>query len=100
MPEPVYRAVTGHLALERGIGGYEAANQEQSKLDSFYTAFASLLNAQPDEIAFIENATRAWDMAVYAIPWKAGDRGTGTPVGICLQLPGIVATGTHVEHYH
>ena len=74
MPEPVYQAVTDHLALERNMGGYEAAAKAQDKIDNFYTTFARLLNAQRDEIAFVENATRAWDMSVYAIPWRPGDR--------------------------
>ncbi|MDM3871372.1 aminotransferase class V-fold PLP-dependent enzyme [Porticoccus sp. W117] len=74
MPQPVYQAVLDHLQLEQTIGGYEAAAENADKLDSFYSAFANLLNASRDEIAFVENATRAWDMAVYAIPWRAGDR--------------------------
>jgi selenocysteine lyase/cysteine desulfurase len=73
-PEPVYQAVTAHLALEYKTGGYEAKLQAQGKLDHFYTAFATLLNAQPEEIAYAENATRAWDMAFYSIPFKPGDR--------------------------
>ncbi|MBN4081237.1 aminotransferase class V-fold PLP-dependent enzyme [Caldithrix abyssi] len=74
LPEPVFRAVTQHLELEYRIGGYEAKAQSQQKIDHFYTAFATLLNCQPEEIAYVENATRAWDMAFYSIPFKKGDR--------------------------
>lgn len=74
MPQPVYAVMCEYLALEQAMGGYEAANISADVIDSFYTTFASLLNAHRDEIAFVENATQAWNRAVYAIPFKAGDR--------------------------
>ncbi len=72
MPQPVYQAVLDHLAAEQSLGGYEAANQ--APLDEFYSTFAELLNVEPLEMAFVENATRAWDMAFYSLPLNAGDR--------------------------
>lgn len=74
MPDPVYGAVLDHLRLERDIGGYEAADQATPLIEDFYDAFAALLGGDRDEIAYIENATRAWDMAFYAVPFQAGDR--------------------------
>lgn len=74
IPDPVYRAVIGHLALERDIGAYEAAEKAQGQLDSLYTNLARLINADPAEIAYVENATRAWDMAFYSLPLQPGNR--------------------------
>ncbi len=73
-PQPVLDAVIDHLTLEATIGGYEAAAAASDRLDAVYDSIARLLNAAPDEIALVENATRGWDMAVYAIPFQRGDR--------------------------
>jgi cysteine desulfurase / selenocysteine lyase len=74
MPGPVVDVLTGHLWLEAEIGGYEAAEAAHDKIEHVYDAIGQLLHCQPDEIAIIENATRAWDMAFYALPFKSGDR--------------------------
>jgi selenocysteine lyase/cysteine desulfurase len=74
MPEPVLEKMLEHLRLESRIGGYEAADREAPALERVYDAAAALLNCGRDEIAFMENATRAWDMAFYSIPLAPGDR--------------------------
>jgi len=74
MPAPVYQAVLDHLALEQAIGGYDAEDDVCPVLEDFYDAFAALLNCDRSEIAYVENATRAWDMAFYSLPLKDGDR--------------------------
>ncbi|MFK7855463.1 MAG: aminotransferase class V-fold PLP-dependent enzyme [Granulosicoccus sp.] len=74
MPQPVYEAVIRHLSLENEVGGYEAESRASADLQAFYTEFAQLLNASASEIAYVENATRAWDMAFYGLPLQAGDR--------------------------
>jgi cysteine desulfurase/selenocysteine lyase len=73
-PRPVLDAVIDHLRLEARIGGYEAARQAAPLLSDVPTSIAALINADRSEIALVENATRAWDMAFYSIPFAPGDR--------------------------
>ncbi len=74
MPAPVVAALKGHIDLESEIGGYAAADRESDRLDAVYGSVARLLNAAPDEIALVENATVAWQMAFYSLPFRKGDR--------------------------
>jgi selenocysteine lyase/cysteine desulfurase len=73
-PTPVLDAYVRHLRREAEIGGYEAQEEAQERIDAVYASVARLVGAAgPDEIALLENATRAFDMAVYAVPLAAGD---------------------------
>jgi selenocysteine lyase/cysteine desulfurase len=74
MPATVVAAMKQHIDLESEIGGYAAADREAVRLDAVYGSVARLLNAAPDEIALMENATVAWQMAFYALLFRAGDR--------------------------
>lgn len=74
MPKPVLDALQRHLQLEATIGGYEAADREHAAVERVYDALAHLLGGHRDEIAVIENATRAWDMAFYSLRFGPGDR--------------------------
>ncbi|GHO95656.1 aminotransferase class V [Reticulibacter mediterranei] len=74
MPQPVLDATIGYLQLEAQIGGYEVAEQMRDQLEHTYDAIATLIGCSREEVAIIENATRAWDMAFYSIPFSPGDR--------------------------
>ena len=74
MPRPVVETMVEHIRLEERLGGYAAADREQGRLDAVYASVAGLLNAAPDEIALVENATVGWQMAFYALPFQPGDR--------------------------
>tara|TARA_R110000787_G_scaffold63679_11_gene143926 strand:+ start:1272 stop:2453 length:1182 start_codon:yes stop_codon:yes gene_type:complete len=76
MPQPVLDALTTHLQLEANIGGYEAAAATLAQQKNTYNAIARLLNAKPEEIALVENATVGWLMAFHAMikTFKPGDK--------------------------
>jgi cysteine desulfurase / selenocysteine lyase len=74
MPDVVLRTAVEHLELEARIGGYEAAGSELERIEGVYDSIARLLSCDRDEIAVVENATRAWDMAFYSIDFQPGDR--------------------------
>ena len=73
-PAPVLDAVIDHLRLEAAMGGYEAADTARDAVEHTYDAVAALLGCHRGEIAVVENATRAWDMAFYAMRFQPGDR--------------------------
>ena len=75
LPQPVLDAVVGHLQLEARTGGYEAAAEAAAgSCERTYAALAELIGAGPDEIALLDSASRAWDMAVYSLPIEPQDR--------------------------
>ena len=74
MPDVVLQTVIEHLELEARIGGYEAAARENDRVEATYDSVARLLGCSRDEVAIVENATRAWDMAFYSFDFQPGDR--------------------------
>ena len=73
-PRIVTDTVIRHLELEARIGGYEAAADTAEQHAAVYSSIATSIGARPHEIALVESATRAWDMAVYGFPFSPGDR--------------------------
>jgi selenocysteine lyase/cysteine desulfurase len=74
MPAPVIAAVKDHIDLEAAIGGYEAEAREAARIEAVTESIARLIGAGRDEIALVENATLAWDLAFYAFDFAPGDR--------------------------
>jgi selenocysteine lyase/cysteine desulfurase len=73
-PQQVTEAMVDFLRLEAECGGYEAAARRAGALERPYHAAAELIGARRGEIAMAESATRAWQMALYALPLRPGDR--------------------------
>ncbi|MGC1872856.1 MAG: aminotransferase class V-fold PLP-dependent enzyme [Acidobacteriaceae bacterium] len=75
-PTPVLERVKTHLDLEAAMGGYEAEDSVVEEYNGVYGSLARLLGCAPSEIALVENATRAWDAAFYALAegFQPGDK--------------------------
>lgn len=82
MPQTVLDTQLRHLQREAMIGGYGAAQeagsgtQTTSRVGAVYRSIATLIGAAPSEIALVENATVAWQLAFYAVAagFQPGDR--------------------------
>jgi selenocysteine lyase/cysteine desulfurase len=72
MPAQVLEAQLRHLQREADFGGYEAAAGANDRLEATYDSIAQLLNADRSEIALVESATVAWDMAFYSVGVASG----------------------------
>lgn len=69
----VVDTVINYLKEEAVNGGYETEFKYKDEIENTYLLIAQLINAKPDEIALVENASTAWSAAFYAINFKAGD---------------------------
>ena len=73
-PARVTDTVVDYLRHEARTGGYEAAAGAADRLAAVYDSAARLINADPDDIAITDNATRSWQAVFYALPFSSGDR--------------------------
>ena len=73
MTDGVLGAQVDHLRLEARIGGYEAARVAQEEFEGVYGLIAHLIGAEVDEIAIVDNATAAWNLAFHSIAFRPGD---------------------------
>jgi selenocysteine lyase/cysteine desulfurase len=73
-PRIVLDTVIDHLWAEATMGGYQAEDAAAQRLESVYDSIARLLGCERSEVAIVENATRAWDMAFYGLQFRPGDR--------------------------
>ena len=74
MPSAVSRTVTRYIHHESQYGGYETAAKFEHEISETYSVISSFINADSNEIALVENATAAWNMAFSSINFDEGDR--------------------------
>jgi selenocysteine lyase/cysteine desulfurase len=102
--------VLDYLRAEAITGGYETARATQDRAERTYHAVARITGAEPDEVALVESATRAWQTMVGALGLARGDRVVVTrseyvsnalmllalerEAGIAVEVVGTTATGT------
>jgi selenocysteine lyase/cysteine desulfurase len=72
-PQSVLDTMTGHLLREAEIGGYEAAEEAEERLEEVYGNLARLIGASPQEVAVVENATVAFSLSLSAFDFQPGD---------------------------
>ena len=72
-PSPVLEGVIKYLNEEATIGGYEAEAKYSAHFSNIYHSIAKLINCDHTEVALVESATRAWDVALASIPFNEND---------------------------
>ncbi len=73
-PRVVADAVLDHLRLEQAIGPYEAAAEAGERATALYEGAAKLIGCDASEVAFCDSASRGWNVIVYSLLLKPGDR--------------------------
>jgi selenocysteine lyase/cysteine desulfurase len=73
-PQVVLDTQLDYLRDEALHGGYLAASQHVAEVAAVYDSIASMLGAQPLDIARFEHATAAWNAAFWSLPMQRGQR--------------------------
>lgn len=75
MSPQTLNVIENHLRREIAVGAYRAAQESRIPMEEFYGRVARLLNAaSPNDVAFMDSASRAWNMALYGAELRPGDR--------------------------
>src|SRR5688500_15593917 len=73
VPRPVADAIRQHLMLESTIGGYEAADEQESAIERVYGDIAALVGARARNMAIVGSATAGFTQAIATIDFEPGD---------------------------
>jgi cysteine desulfurase / selenocysteine lyase len=72
-PDIVVNTMVDFLGEEALYGGYETEAKYRTRLDHTHILIAQLIHAHPDEIALVENASAAWEIAFNGLDFQQGD---------------------------
>jgi cysteine desulfurase/selenocysteine lyase len=72
-PDVVVKTMVDFLQEEAVYGGYETEAKYRKQLDHTHVLVAQLINANVDEIALVENASAAWEIAFNGLHFQPGD---------------------------
>jgi selenocysteine lyase/cysteine desulfurase len=72
-PAPVHQAVIAHLSLEDDLGGYEAFELRRPEVRAVYHDMGRLLGAEARNVAFTQNSTTAFALALETFDFGPGD---------------------------
>lgn len=89
-PSIVVDTVVDYLQEEALHGGYETAEAREADLDVVYTNAAALLGGEPENWAFVESATRAWNAGFSALRFSPGDRILTTKAEYASNMGGLL----------
>lgn len=67
MSENTFNTIIQHIQEERIEGAIKAANNKKGETEDFYAIAAKMLNADKSEIAFIDSASRGWNLVIYGM---------------------------------
>jgi selenocysteine lyase/cysteine desulfurase len=93
---PVLTALTDYLAEEAEWGGARAVQRHQEQIAQGYAAAARLINAEQDEVAFLESGNRALQSLILSLRLQPGDHVLvdrtcwGGTLTMLADLPGVV----------
>ena len=100
-PDVVVKTVVDYLTEEAILGGYETEDKYEAQLADTYALVGRLINADPQEIALVENASTGWCIAFYGVDFREGDEVIVSELEYVTNLIGLLNAqklyGIHVK---
>ena len=71
--QKILKEIFSYLHLERELGGYEAFEIKEKKIDKLYDYISVLINCSPNEVSYFSSATLAWSQIFNSIQFDKKD---------------------------